>query len=236
MEELKRPFLQYYGAKWAVAKKIYPEPRLDTLIEPFAGAAGYASRYPWKKVWLNDLDPIIYSVWKYLVESKEEEILSLPLIFEDVRYLSVCQEAKWLIGFWINTGSASPKNLPSPRMKSGARPNGYWGESIRAAIAAQQRLIRHWRVTNLNYNELPDTEATWFIDPPYKGRAGQYYRKKLTDFTALAEWCKSRKGQVIVCEGPGGDWLPFKFAAEIGGNRRKNNVGGKSREYIWTND
>ena len=39
-----RPFFCYYGGKWRAAPK-YPPPEHDTIVEPFAGAAGYATRY-----------------------------------------------------------------------------------------------------------------------------------------------------------------------------------------------
>jgi len=40
-----RPFWRYYGGKWRAAPS-YPSPRCETIIEPFAGAAGYSLRYP----------------------------------------------------------------------------------------------------------------------------------------------------------------------------------------------
>jgi len=52
-----RPFWRYYGGKWRAAPR-YPAPRHDLIIEPFAGAAGYAMRYPDQKsaevIWTND--------------------------------------------------------------------------------------------------------------------------------------------------------------------------------------
>lgn len=55
-------------------------------------------------------------------------------------------------------------------------------------------------------------DATWFIDPPYRGRPGSHYRygSKLIDYTNLAAWCQMLPGQVIVCEQHGADWLPFE--------------------------
>ena len=62
-------------------------------------------------------------------------------------------------------------------------------------------------------------------DRPYHPRA---------DYEALADWCRSRRGQVIVCENVGADWLPFEPFITIKANESKS--GGKvSREAIWTN-
>jgi hypothetical protein len=59
-----------------------------------------------------------------------------------------------------------------------------------------------------DFESTPDTEATWFVDPPY-AVAGKSYKVRFTDYPRLAEWCKGREGQVIVCENEGADWLPF---------------------------
>lgn len=96
-----RPFLSFYGGKWRVAKH-YPEPNHGRIVEPFAGSAGYALRYPRKQVLLIDADPIIAGVWRYLIHTTEEEIRSLPTRVESVDdYPSLPQEARWLIGFWL---------------------------------------------------------------------------------------------------------------------------------------
>ena len=192
-------------------------------------------RYPEKRVWLNDADPVITGVWRYLIAVKESEIAQLPLLFEsvdDLQYLP--QEARWLIGFWLNKGCSAPRKTPSAWMRAGTNSTGFWGETIRARIAAQLFAIRHWRVTEGSYESLPDLAATWFVDPPYQ-KAGVHYKKKLTDFAALGIWCRARQGQVMVCENAGADWLPFRPFRTIQANHSK--TGGKqSVEVIWMND
>lgn len=74
-----RPFFTYYGGKFRVALK-YPNPIYKTIIEPFAGAAGYSLRHYQHDVRLFDKDEIICGVWDYLIHASSEEILSLPLI------------------------------------------------------------------------------------------------------------------------------------------------------------
>jgi len=99
-----------------------------------------------------------------------------------------------------------------------------------------------WRVIEGDYSEAPDIEATWFVDPPYHvsgARASKAERGRVRypngaddiDYPALARWCRSRRGQVIVCEQPGADWLPFRALGETQtvGDRR-------SGEVVWTND
>ena len=113
-----RPFFSYYGSKWRAAK-LYPAPEHKQIIEPFAGSAAYSLHYPDRLVHLVDVDPIIVGVWEYLIAATEGEILRLPTGFSHINELTTtCQEAKWLIGFWLNSGMTAPCNVPSKWMRS----------------------------------------------------------------------------------------------------------------------
>jgi len=230
------PFFTYYGGKWRAAPH-YPPPQCDTIIEPFAGAAGYSVRYPEKQVVLVEKDATIAALWRYLISATESDIKALPLIRLDqsVDDLDICAEAKSLIGFWVNKGSASPRKTPSAWMRGGTRPKSYWGPEIRDRIANQVSSIAHWRVIEGDYSTAPDIEATWFIDPPYS-EAGRLYRhsSKDLDFDALALWCRARSGQVLVCENEGANWLPFTPFREIQANQSSRGKG-TSKESLWIN-
>lgn len=234
MERL-RVFFTYFGGKWRIAKH-YPKPEKKVLIEPFAGSAGYSLHYPNLQVQLYDKDPTICGVWDFLIRAKESEILSLPTGITDVRELNLPQEAKWLIGFWLNKGMTSPCNVPSKWMRDHAsdtsRLNTYWGEGVRQRIADQIQFIRHWKIHNLPYAEIENRDACWFVDPPYQV-SGTRYRFNQVDFSHLADWCRSRQGQTIVCEQEGAAWLPFAPFRTIKALEGKK--GSKqSREVIWT--
>jgi len=226
-----KPFFCYYGGKWRAAKR-YPAPVYDTIIEPFAGAAGYSTRYSHKNIILCDTDPVICGVWDYLINVSEEELIALPSVVVHIDDLNVIQEAKWLIGFWLNKGTTQPKKSPSIWMRQGLAPNSWWGEGLQKKLATQLASIRHWKIINGTYESLLDTEATWFVDPPYQGEAGKKYKFQFTAFSELADWCKNRQGQVIVCEQEGADWLPFQpfhLIKSTPGARGKS----KSAEVIW---
>ncbi len=231
-----RPFFGYFGGKWRDAVKNYPEPKYDTIVEPFAGSAGYAMRYPSRKVILCEIDPILAGIWKYLINVDPSEILSIPDIGPDgsVDDLKVCEEAKWLVGFWLNRGAASPRRSPSRWMRDGIRPGSFWGERVKQTIATQVEAIRHWQVVDGGYSSLPPLHAaTWFIDPPYE-TAGKNYRfgSEQINYVELAEWCKSRPGQVIVCENEGATWLPFRSLADVKTTRANS----RSKEVVWISD
>lgn len=58
------PFFKIFGSKHRLAAT-YPRPEHDTVIEPFAGAAGYATRYADRRVVLFEVDPKIVALWSY---------------------------------------------------------------------------------------------------------------------------------------------------------------------------
>ncbi len=229
-----RPFFGYYGGKWRDALKHYPEPAYDTIVEPFAGSAGYALRYANRRVTLCEIDPVLAGVWQYLVRVKVQEILSIPDLEPEgsVDDVKACQEARWLVGFWLNRATASPRKSPSKWMRDGIRPGSFWGPRVRQTIASQVDAIRHWRVFNRSYDRCPcPRAATWFIDPPYQA-AGKHYRfgSEQIDYSALAAWCRSRSGQIIVCENEGASWLPFRPLADVKTTRADR----RSKEVVWS--
>ena len=67
--------------------------------------------------------------------------------------------------------------------------------------------------------------------------AGRHYRcgSKSLDYGALGQWCQSRRGQTMVCEQVGAEWLPFRPHLDAKANESR--TGGKiSREALWIND
>jgi len=223
-----RPFFPYYGSKWSLAKH-YPSPAHETVIEPFAGSAGYSTFHHVQKAILVDADPIIVGVWSYLISVSEEEILSLPelpLVGDSVDDHTIPEEAKWLIGFWLNRGSASPKKSRTAYSARSDKAQLNWGPKAKQRIAEQISFIREWTVSLGSFETAPEIQATWHVDPPYKEK-GKYYRMRFDDYERLASWCLTRTGQLIVCEGPNADWLPFR---ELGDFKTSK---GKSKEYAF---
>ncbi|MCX4242433.1 hypothetical protein [Paraliomyxa miuraensis] len=229
-----RPFFGYYGGKWRDALKLYPPPEHDTIVEPFAGSAGYSLRHYYnRKVILCEVDPVLSAVWKYLTTVAAKEILAIPDLPRDgsVDDLRVGQEARWLVGLWLNRGVASPRKRPSKWMRDGIRPGSFWGARVRQTIASQVEAIRDWKVFNRSYVDCPTPRAaTWFVDPPYE-TAGKHYRygSEQIDYRELAAWCRSRPGQVIVCENEGASWLPFRPLADV----KTTRVDRRSKEVVW---
>jgi site-specific DNA-adenine methylase len=218
----------YYGSKTNIIKH-YPKPEHSKIIEPFAGTAKYSLEYFDREVVIVDKYPVIVGIWKHLQKCSPEDILRLPRLNAGDELKNIkfdCQEELDLMGYVIAFGGVSPRNKVSPR--SIIRPNHINYTLNR--IASELYKIKHWDIRLGSYEDLPNENATWFIDPPYQigGHAYKFGNKEI-DFDSLGKWCKNRSGQVIVCEGLGATWLPFEHLVD---QKTKN---GKYKELIYTN-
>jgi len=218
----------YYGSKSKLVN-LYPMPKFGKVIEPFAGSARYALKYFDRDILLVDKYDVIVRVWQWLQKCSEKDIMSLPILQPGQsvdEYKWDCDEARWLVGFNIATAPQQPKKTAT-YWKSVLRPNTQ--NYKRKLIAKNLFKIRHWEIRQGSFDEIPNDEATWFIDPPYQV-GGEYYKHTGLNYQELATWCKSRNGQAIVCENTKADWLPFLPMQEITGN-----AGDKSVEALWSN-
>lgn len=215
-----KPFFPFYGSKYRDARR-YPAPHNGVVCEPFAGSAGYSTYFNPATVTLVDMDPILVGIWQYLVRVSPAEVLALPdlALGECVDDFRIPQEAKWLIGFWLNRGSAQPKKRRTAFSTRTERSQLVWSDRARVRIASQVESIRHWKVLHGSYETAPRDEKTlWFVDPPYVDK-GRYYRFRKIDYPALAVWCRELPGSVIVCEQAGATWLPFEAMATVKSTR-----------------
>jgi len=201
------------------------------VVEPFAGSAGYSLRYDVKRATLIEIDPVIAELWRYLITADPFRVLDLPADVQAIAdYPCLCPAEQALIGFWFGGGSSYPKKSMSKWGREYPK-SSFWKPEIRMKVAAAMPLLADWTIVEGSYQDAPDIEATWFIDPPYQEK-GKHYRfgSEQIDYAALADWCRSRRGQVIVCEAAGADWLPFEPFILSKGARNP------TREVIWKND
>jgi hypothetical protein len=178
-------FFLYFGSKSHLARR-YPPPRQETIIEPFAGGASYAVRYHHRDVVLVEKDPVTAAIWRYLLGATAREILALPDLraSERVEDLVCTQEARWLIGRWIDYGAKAPASKRTPWATLNEHTS--WGRTVRARLAAQVGKIRHWRLIEGDYTLAPDIEATWFVDPPYEKAVGNMWKAALRSTFGLS--------------------------------------------------
>lgn len=214
----------YYGSKYSLVG-CYPTPKHDKLIEPFAGSAKYSLKYFEKDVLLVDKYEVIITVWHYLQAASERDILALPKLKrgDSIKNYNLSLPEQYFLGFLVCNG------LESPRYNVGSFEGVNVARDLKR-IASELYKIKHWKIVLDDYRNIENVEATWFIDPPYE-YGGEHYKvsNKHLNYAELAGWCKSRNGQVIVCENSKASWLPFKQMAELQGSKHK------TMEVIWSN-
>jgi site-specific DNA-adenine methylase len=218
----------YYGAKSKLAGK-YSAPAYKTIIEPFAGAAKYALHHckidPTIKVVLVEKYAVVADVWRWLLQATEDDIRRLPILaYKEAIPDVLPPAARAFLAFMSNQGSERPRNVAGS--KGGFKVKS-WDTTIR-----NLPFIKGWEIIEGDYTNAPDIEATWYIDPPYIGQS-RYPAGRGLDYSALADWCKSRKGQVVVCENDTATWLPFEKLCTAPGQRSTSKL---RNEGVWMND
>lgn len=217
----------YYGSKSKVVD-LYPPPKFDKIIEPFAGSARYSLKYWNRDILLMDKYDKLIRIWKWLQQCSSNDILKLPKMKAGEstdNFQFDCIEAKWLMGFIIKGGVEAPRKTVSSVGNFGGGV-----ETQKKNIADNLFKIKHWKIVKGCYSDLPNQESTWFIDPPYQF-GGEHYveSNKKINFMQLSQWCKRRLGQTIVCENTKADWLDFKPMKIMQGSIHK------TTEAIWSN-
>lgn len=220
----------YYGSKEGI-KRIYPKPIFKKIIEPFAGTAKYSLLYWDNDVTIVDKYEVLIKIWKWLQVAAPSDINRLPkrvqqgFKLDDITY--DCEEARLLFGFLIGKGAERPRLTAADRVTVD-RPTSIAFQLKK--ITANLPKIKHWKIILGDYINIDNTEATWFIDPPYQFGGHAYVKSnRHINFLDLAEWCKSRLGQVIVCENTKANWMDFKPIKEQQGSA------GITTEAIWCN-
>lgn len=215
----------YYGSKSKIVQ-YYPKPKYNKIIEPFAGSARYSLRYFENDITLCEKSKFIYDIWMFLKNASKQDIMSIPILkpHTDIRTLNISGYKLNFLRFFIGQGLATPQWVVSSMCTETNQIR------TRKRIANDLFKIKHWNIIHGDYRDLKNIEATWFIDAPYMF-GGQYYKEsnKNIDYNSLSKWCKSRKGQVIVCENTKADWLPFKPMINMQGSIHK------TTEAIWSN-
>ena len=205
----------YYGSKSKIVN-LYPAPKYDTIIEPFAGSARYSLKWFYKNIILIEKNQIIVDLWKWLQKCSPKDILSLPNLKAGDRLskFNLTREEKIFLGFCINDGSPSPKQQMTERSSMGTK---FQHKILDTAKMLYK--IKHWVIVQGDYFNVHNRTATWFIDPPYI-EGGDCYKYSSLNYDLLAIWCKQRKGQCLVCENATANWLPFKILKMVHGGKR----------------
>jgi hypothetical protein len=217
----------YYGSKTKIAA-LYPKPKYHKIYEPFAGTAKYSLLYFDNDVTLIDAYEPIVKIWHWLQSCSKKDILSLPILkkgesIKDIKF--DCEGQALFMGYMVGRGLSRPQFKVSPFVASEKQ---YHFEFSYKRIAADLFKIKHWKIIHADYASIKNDKCTWFVDPPYQF-GGERYPCNEIDFLSLGRWCRSRSGQVIVCENMKANWMEFNPLKRIQGSLYK------STEAIWTN-
>lgn len=232
------PLFKWFGSKWSGAKH-YPAPLYDTIVEPYAGSAGYSLNYCDKNVILYDANKNVWALWEWLINYASYNpcaIKEIPIdipAFTDIRTLGLSTGQELLLKHWQRTNNVGNCWTTSPW---GNKP-GQWTANTRARVTEQVTAIKHWKLLN---NEVEfESNHTYFIDPPYQFN----YQYGMHGFN----WHNLGKqilnappfSQYIVCEarcpktGKAPTWLPFSDGHRQVTSRRKAENSHHSKELIY---
>jgi hypothetical protein len=232
------PLFKWFGSKW-LSSKTLPAPIHDTIIEPFAGGAGYSLRYSSHKVLICESDTHISKLWAWLIrEATEATIREIPLGVPegtDIRTLGLNAGQQLLLKTWQRTNNVGD----CWTISSWGNKPGQWTANTRARVASEVGAVKHWEVRSDGLATLRECSqaATWLVDPPYQ--YNYQYKSKPLDYQELGILIQKQSGQKIVCEaicprtGAVPDWLPFTFFGERVTSRRKADNNHHSKELIW---
>ena len=193
---LKTP-LRYPGGKSKAIKTLsqwYPQ-NISEYREPFIGGGSIAiditKKHPYIPVWINDLYIPLYNFWIQLRDNGEE--LSERVIEEKQNTLDagdsdkITERAKNLfdtyreeidkyddfekaVAFFI-MNKCSYSGLTENSTFSPTASNSNFSLVGARKLADFSKLIKYWKITNLDYSEVMNSYATGdafiFLDPPY---------------------------------------------------------------------
>jgi hypothetical protein len=186
----------YLGRKARVAPKL-PKPRYDTIIEPFAGSMAYSLHWQPDRAIGIELDERVVAIWNRLAGWDAKRLRSYRVPDVGERFTDP----------WMKLSDPGNCALNSSyRVMSKMMHERAWTLK-RQAIRHHRWARDHVWYLHGDYRQAPDWECTWFIDPPYQGVDNGY--DSGLDYDELGDWCRTRRGQVIVCESANATWLPF---------------------------
>ena len=196
-------------------------------MEPFAGAAAYSMywmrRRPHLEVVLYEIDPMVVGLWRRVLGMTPDELWDYPC--PEVGERST--DTLWAVS------SSDQTRLPVISNGGAFKVSPRMAERFPSERRRMADILAHIdpakiEINLASYDTATDTESTWFVDPPYQKEGHRYASFNEIDFSALGEWCRSRRGQVIACESDGADWLDF-----MPHRQHLNQSGDPSTEVVW---
>jgi DNA adenine methylase len=226
MKSLKTP-LRYPGGKSRACVKMdpyFPDLRnYDEFREPFLGGGSVAihitKKYPFLKVWVNDLYEPLVNFWQQLqmfgYDLKSELVdlktanstpeLARELFTKSKSHINDETQSNFnrAVAFYI-VNKCSFSGLTESSSFSEQASNGNFSLRGIYKLPEYSKLITNWRITNYSYDYLMDGNmgAFMYLDPPYDIKDNLYGRKgsmhKGFDHDKFAADCDSNNMDQLV--------------------------------------
>ena len=223
MKNLKTP-LRYPGGKSRAITKIsefFPDlSKYNQFREPFVGGGSVAlwvtKTYPDLPIWVNDLYEPLYNFWACLQlagDVMQEKLTKIKkdnpdpdkakeLFIESKDILSKGTDVDRAVAFYtINKCSFSGLGENSSFSRQASDSN--FSMNGIEKLTGYMQLIKHWKITNLSYEELLHGEGSFvYLDPPYEIGSNLYGKKggmhKYFHHTRFSQACSSAKHTMLV--------------------------------------
>lgn len=192
-------------------------------------------------MFVNDMDPSTSAIWRFLTRADAADLVEtlVPATVAPGMRVSEILPADadlGLFGLLQAEANQGTQGTGKGRDKITERGAVIWNRRLKSKLLDEVLpKVAHWLPMSDHFRDIPDIAATWFVDPPYANAAGNRYRTHDVDFVELGAWCRSRKGQVIVCENEGADWLPFAVLCDRRGFKTRHQQS-TAREVLWVSD
>ena len=223
MKNLKTP-LRYPGGKSRAITKIsefFPDlSKYDQFREPFVGGGSVAlwvtKTYPDLLIWVNDLYEPLYNFWTKLQTSGSEmqDILTnikeenpdpdkaKELFIECKNQVSTGDDLDRAVAFYV-VNKCSFSGLGENSSFSRQASDSNFSMNGIEKLSGYQNLIKHWKITNLSYEDLLGGEGSFiYLDPPYEIGSNLYGKKgsmhKYFHHTKFSETCSHSNHDMIV--------------------------------------
>ena len=183
--------LRYPGGKSRATKTLLeymPDVEINEYREAFIGggsmAIEFTRRYPDTPVWINDLDPMVYSFWITLRDCASDLVSTLLAAKQQagdtVGHRALFDECKAFLcdiehadafsiawRFWV-VNKCGFSGLTASGFSAQASVSNFSEKNIRA-LQSYGNHIKDWKITNTDYVDLLDGDNGTFIylDPPY---------------------------------------------------------------------
>jgi len=202
MRLLRRTPLRYPGGKSRATKFLLPKfpKNITEYREPFLGggsiAIAFTRKYPNIPVWVNDLYNPLYTFWCVLRDEPKELYECIKGYKEDYGTPELARELFNLMKDTINHPeaddiySAAAFYIINKCSFSGLSEASSFSEQASESnfnmsginnLPYYSKIIKNWKITNLNYYELIHTQSPvgtfWFFDPPYDIKDNLYGNK-----------------------------------------------------------